>query len=68
MHAWIEVFVPGAGWIGFDPSNGIATANMHIPVCSSVHYRNTMPVSGSVRGDAKAQLKTNLKIEVIHLL
>lgn len=68
LHAWIEVFVPGAGWIGFDPSNGIATANMHIPVCSSVHYGNTMPVSGSVRGDAQAQLKTNLKIEVNHTL
>ena len=66
LHGWVEVFVPGAGWIGFDPSNGIATANMHIPVCSSVHYENTMPVSGSVRGDAQAQLKTDLHIEMIH--
>tara|TARA_R110002050_G_scaffold261556_1_gene401584 strand:- start:45947 stop:46798 length:852 start_codon:yes stop_codon:yes gene_type:complete len=63
LHAWIEVFVPGAGWIGFDPSNGMATANMHIPVCSSVHYENTMPVSGSVRGDANATLNTRLLIE-----
>lgn len=65
LHAWVEVFVPGAGWIGFDPSNGIVTANMHIPVCSSYHYENTMPVSGSVRGSAQAHLKTNLKIEVL---
>lgn len=66
LHGWVEVFVPGAGWIGFDPSNGIATANMHIPVCSSGHYENTMPVSGSVRGDGKAQLKTDLHIEMIN--
>lgn len=66
LHGWVEVFIPGAGWIGFDPSNGIATANMHIPVCSSAHYENTMPVSGSVRGDAHAQLETSLKIEVTH--
>ncbi len=66
LHAWVEVFIPGAGWIGFDPSNGIATANMHIPVGSSCHYENTMPVSGSVRGDARALLKTDLKIEMIN--
>jgi transglutaminase-like putative cysteine protease len=65
LHAWVEVFVPGAGWIGFDPSNGIATANMHIPVCSSTHYENTMPVSGSVRGDAHSHLTTHLLIEAI---
>ena len=65
LHAWIEVFVPGAGWIGFDPSNRFVTANMHISVCSSAHYGNTMPVSGSVHGDAQAQLKTQLIIEVL---
>ncbi|OEI81530.1 transglutaminase family protein [Formosa algae] len=66
LHAWVEVFIPGAGWIGFDPSNGIATANMHIPVCSSVHYENTMPVSGSIRGDAHATLSTNLHMEMMY--
>lgn len=66
LHAWLEVFVPGGGWVGFDPSNGIATANMHIPVCSSVHYENTMPVSGAVRGSAQSQLKTTLKMKLIH--
>lgn len=66
LHGWVEVFIPGAGWIGFDPSNGIATANMHIPVCSSAHYENTMPVSGSIRGDAESKLVTDLHIEMIH--
>ncbi|MDB4293416.1 transglutaminase family protein [Maribacter sp.] len=65
LHAWTEVFLPGAGWLGFDPSNGITTSHTHIAVASSSHYLNTMPVSGTVRGDATATLKTTLTIEVL---
>lgn len=65
LHAWTEVFIPGAGWIGFDPSNGIITGHTHIAVASSGHYENTMPVSGSVRGDATSELRTNLFIEIL---
>ncbi|TXN37840.1 transglutaminase family protein [Flagellimonas hymeniacidonis] len=65
LHAWTEVFIPGAGWIGFDPSNGITTSHTHIAVASSSHYENTMPVSGSVRGDATSKLRTTLVIEVV---
>lgn len=65
LHAWTEVFLPGAGWLGFDPSNGITTSHTHIAVASSSHYVNTMPVSGTLRGDATSQLKTILVIEVL---
>ena len=65
LHAWTEVFLPGAGWMGFDPSNGIITGHTHIAVASSSHYVNTMPVSGTVRGDATSELRTNLVIEVL---
>jgi len=65
LHAWTEVFLPGAGWIGFDPSNGIITGNTHIAVASGSHYLNTMPISGTVRGDATSELKTKLVIEVL---
>lgn len=65
LHAWTEVFLPGAGWIGFDPSNGIITGHTHIAVASSCHHVNTMPVSGTVRGDATSELRTNLIIEVL---
>jgi transglutaminase-like putative cysteine protease len=65
LHAWVEAYIPGAGWIGFDPSHGIVSGNDHIPIASSADFRNTMPVSGSVRGDAASELKTELKIEVI---
>lgn len=65
LHGWTEVFLPGAGWIGYDPSNGIRTSNMYFPVSSSATYLNTMPVSGSVRGNATSILTTSLMIKVL---
>lgn len=62
LHAWIEVFIPGIGWLGFDPSHGILTGNTHFPIASSAIPENTMPVSGGIRGSATSQLITNLTI------
>lgn len=64
LHAWTEVFLPGAGWIGYDPSNGIRTSNMYFPVSSSANYQNTMPISGSVRGGARSVLSSSLAIRL----
>ncbi|GAA0854822.1 transglutaminase family protein [Aliiglaciecola litoralis] len=62
LHAWIEIFIPGTGWLGFDPSHGILTGNTHFPVASSAIAENTMPVSGGIRGSASSQLLTKLTI------
>lgn len=65
LHAWLEVFIPGAGWLGLDPSNGLITGHTHIPVAASHQYVNTMPVIGTIRGTATADLETTLDIVVV---
>ncbi len=63
LHGWVEVFLPGAGWIGFDPSNGIMVGSTHIPIATSSDFENTMPVTGNIRGSASSELSTKLFIE-----
>ncbi len=62
LHAWIEVFIPGPGWMGFDPSTGFMVSNDHIPISSSFLPENTLPVSGTFRGSAEAKMKTKIQI------
>lgn len=63
LHAWVEVFLPSTGWLGFDPSHGIATGNTHFALASSAFADNTMPVTGGIRGSATSTLSTQLHIE-----
>ncbi|WP_455222969.1 transglutaminase family protein [Kaarinaea lacus] len=50
LHAWPEVYLPGAGWRGFDPTHGEAIADTHVTVAAAAHSRDTMPVTGSFIG------------------
>ena len=64
MHGWAEIYLPGAGWIGFDPSWGILAASQYIPVAVSRHSENAPPISGSYVGAPCAFLESQVDLYV----
>ena len=50
LHSWPEVFVPGGGWRGWDPVEGVAIADTHVALAAAATQAGTMPVSGSYFG------------------
>lgn len=52
LHAWAEVYVPGGGWRGFDPTCGLAAADRHVAVAASVSPAGAAPIRGTYYGPA----------------
>ena len=65
MHAWAEVYLPGAGWRGFDPSRGLSISDDYIAVAAGQRSQDAAPTFGSFRGDAVTTFEAEILINAL---
>lgn len=61
-HAWLQLYVPGAGWKGFDPTNGVLASINHIRMAYGRHYRDATPTAGTLYSPAKETMTIDVKV------
>lgn len=68
-HAWVEVYLPYIGWVGYDPTNGCKVGKNHIKVACGRNYSDATPTSGTIfesSDDVEESLSTSVKVVLLN--